>query len=77
MPKPLPHNTEFWRTAQKQKKNSIKYYERLTELAISMFEWKNLPESIDERFLELALFSDGMAVFFRDDELGDYLASCL
>lgn len=74
MPKPLPHNTEFWRTAQKQKKNSIKYYERLTELAISMFEWKNLPESIDERFLELALFSDGMAVFFRDDELGDYLA---
>ena len=27
------------------------YYNRLTELAISMFEWKNLPESVDPRFL--------------------------
>ena len=46
------------------------YLERLTELAISMFEWKDLPESIDPRFLELTLFSDGQAVFFKDDELG-------
>lgn len=50
------------------------YVERLTELAISMFEWKNLPDSIDERFLELALFSKGCAVFFKDEELDDYLA---
>ena len=50
------------------------YLERLTELAISMFEWKNLPESIDERFLEYILFSDGQAVFYKDKELGDYLA---
>lgn len=46
------------------------YLERLTELSISMFEWKNLPDTIDERFLELTLFSDGQAVFFKDDELG-------
>ena len=38
-----------------------------------MFEWKNLPDSIDPRFLELVLFSDGMAVFFKDEVLG-YLA---
>ena len=50
------------------------YLERLTELAISMFEWKNLPETIDERFLELILFTDGQAVFFKDEDLGDYLA---
>ena len=50
------------------------YLERLTELAISMFEWKNLPESIDERFLEYILFSDGQAVFYKDKELGEYLA---
>ena len=43
-------------------KNNItsQYYNRLTELAISMFEWKNLPESVDSRFLELTLFSDKM-----------------
>lgn len=51
----------------------LQYYNRLTELAISMFEWKNLPETIDPRFLELALFADGKAVFFKDDVIG-YLA---
>lgn len=49
------------------------YYNRLKELAISMFEWQNLPDTVDVRFLELSLFSTGMAVFFKDDELG-YLA---
>lgn len=50
------------------------YLDRLTELAISMFEWKNLPKQIDERFLELTLFTDGQIVFFKDNELDDYLA---
>lgn len=50
------------------------YYNRLTELGISMFEWKGLPDSIDPRFLELTLFSDGMAVFFKDDVMDKYLA---
>lgn len=45
------------------------YFNRLTELAISMFEYKNLPDSIDPRFLELTLFSDGQAVWFKDDVL--------
>lgn len=56
----------------------IQYAYRLMELSISMFEWKNLPEGVDERFLEMVLFTDGQAVFFKDDELGDYLAlQCL
>lgn len=45
------------------------YLERLTELAISMFEWKNLPDTCDERFLELTLFTNGYAVFFKDEDL--------
>lgn len=48
----------------------IQYVNRLTELSISMFEWKNLPDTIDARFLELALFNDGMAVFFKDEVMG-------
>lgn len=56
----------------------MQYAYRLMQLSISMFEWKNLPEGIDERFLEMVLFTDGHAVFFKDDELGDYLAlQCL
>lgn len=63
----------FWESARKNTNYYIQYYNRLTELAISMFEWKNLPDTIDPRFLELALFTDGMAVFFKDDAIG-YLA---
>lgn len=48
----------------------LQYVNRLTELSISMFEWKNLPSTIDARFLELALFNDGMAVFFQDEVMG-------
>ena len=49
------------------------YYFRLMELSMSMFEWINLPDSVDPRFLELCLFGEGQAVFFEDDVLG-YLA---
>lgn len=52
------------------------YLDRLTELALSMFEWKNLPEEIDERFLELTLFKDGKALFFYDDALGYLTLQC-
>ena len=64
---------EFWQSASFNNATFMQYYNRLVELAISMFEWKNLPETIDPRFLELALFGDGMAVFFEDKEIG-YLA---
>lgn len=47
------------------------YLNRLTELAICMFEWKNLPDSVDERYLELHLFENGCMVYFQDDILGD------
>lgn len=47
------------------------YYNRLKEIAISCIEWKNLPDSIDARFLELTLFEDGAGVYFNDDVLGN------
>lgn len=64
---------EFWQSASYNNATFMQYYNRLVELAISMFDWKNLPETIDARFLELALFADGMAVFFEDKTIG-YLA---
>ena len=58
------------RKAQKEaflqnQRTYLQYVNRLTELSISMFEWKNLPNTVDARFLELALFNDGMTVFLR------------
>ena len=46
------------------------YIDRLTELSISMFEWVNLPDTVDERFMEMTLFQNGSAVFFEDEVLG-------
>jgi hypothetical protein len=46
-------------------------YMRLTDLAISMYEWQGLPESVDERFLELTLLQFGVVLFVKDDVL-DY-----
>ena len=64
---------EFWCTDAINKGTYVQYYNRLTELSMVMFEWVNLPDSIDPRFLEMVLFRDGHAVFFRDEDLG-YLA---
>lgn len=47
------------------------YINRLTELAISMFEWKNLPDTIDSRYIELRLFMNGSVVYFNDDVIGN------
>ena len=55
----------------------LQYYNRLTELAISMFEWQNLPKTVDQRFLEMCLFSDGMCVFFEDEVLGYLGLKCM
>lgn len=63
----------FWESSWLNNRTYQHYYNRLTELAISMFEWQNLPDTVDARFLELSLFSNGMAIFFKDEELG-YLA---
>lgn len=62
----LRNNNEAW----------LLYFNRLMELSISMFEWINLPASIDERYLELTLFSDGQAVFFNDEVLGPLCLQC-
>lgn len=61
---------QFWESAAMNNGTYKQYYNRLVELGISMFEWKNLPDSVDTRFLELCLFVDGQAIFFYDEELG-------
>lgn len=60
---------EFWESTLSKSKAFTHYYNRLLELSISMFEWKNLPHEIDERYLEMLLFSRGHAIFFKDDDL--------
>lgn len=63
-------NNEFWGSLWDNSLDYQEYFNRLIELSVSMFEWKGLPDTVDPRFLELALFTDGRAVFFRDEVMG-------
>lgn len=53
------------------------YFNRLFELAINMFKWENLPVTVDERFLELALCEKGYCLYFNDDIMGNLALTCM
>ena len=67
---------QFWESGMTNNGTYLQYYNRLTELSTSMFEWENVPDTIDVRFLELVLFTDGQAVFFKDEEIGHLALRC-
>jgi len=52
------------------------YYDRLKLIALSLFEWENLPNSCNARFLELSLYMYGRALFFFDEKLGYLNMKC-
>lgn len=53
------------------------YLDLLTELSISSFEWINLPQTVDSRYMELALFTDGCLVYFNDEIIGNLCLNCI
>lgn len=61
---------EFWTPTISNEATFMQYFNRLCEISMSVFEWKNLPDSVDPRFMEMSLNSDGHAVFFKDDVMG-------
>ena len=69
-------NRQFWESALENNGSFVTYYNRLVELSVSMFKWKNLPDTIDPRYLELALYADGHVVFFKDEVLGELALRC-
>ncbi len=68
--------TFFGESLDLNKLTYMQYIRRLTELSTSMFEWKNVPESVDTRYLEMQLFYNGSAIYFNDDVMGDLCLSC-
>lgn len=47
-----------------------KYRDNLMQLGMAMFDWKNLPETCSERYIERTEYFKGATVFFKDDALG-------
>ena len=72
-----PRNRQFWESAKYNNATFQTYFDRLTELSISMFKWEGLPDTIDARFMELSLFGDGKAVFFYDEDIGYLALRCM
>ena len=46
------------------------YFYRLSLIALSIFKWDNLPNGINERWIEKYLFDIGECMFFKDPILG-------
>lgn len=65
-----------WPSAQINNQTYIDYYQRLMEFAINMFEWRNLPPTVDERFLELTLYEKGYCLYFNDEVVGNLALAC-
>lgn len=61
-----------------QLRNSIyqDYINRLTEIALNVFEWTDLPDTIDVRYMELQLLTRGYCLYFNDDILGNLCLPC-
>lgn len=49
------------------------WFNRLYNMAISRFEWLNLPDTCNEKFIEQVLFFNGFMVGYKDSALNSYL----
>lgn len=71
-----PVNREFIDTAWVNDATYWDYLERLKKVAMSMFEWVNLPESMNARYIEKSLYYHGSAALLYDETLGYINTNC-
>ena len=71
-----PNNLDFVDTAWVNDNTYWDYLMRLKKIATSMFEWVNLPDSCDARYLEKCLYYHGTAALLYDDILGYINTNC-
>lgn len=50
------------------------YIRILTELSVNRFKWIGLPDSVDQRFIELTLFNQALCIFYFEKKYDRYLA---
>lgn len=52
------------------------YLERFKKVALSVFEWVNLPKSMNAQWLERCLYYNGMATMLKDKNFGFINTNC-
>ena len=72
MPPTIMNNGKLNRDKENVYMNNMSYnlyLWRLLDIAMSVFEWKNLPKGVDPRMLEMWLCINGFCAFFYDEDL--------
>ena len=52
------------------------YFIRFCEMALNCYKWNNLPNSVNERYLEIGLLFNNQMCYFRDEVIGDLVLKC-
>lgn len=64
------NNLEFIDSALSNELTYYDYLDRMKTIVLSMFEWVNLPDSMNERYLEKCLYYKGVAGALDTDTMG-------
>lgn len=70
MGKQIRGHSQFKDTMLMNTRTYVDYVDRFKKVAVSLFDWKNLPPSMDARFLEKSLYYLGTAALLKDPERG-------
>ena len=72
----LRDNYKFTDSLKINNATYIDYLERLKKVALSVFEWVNLPPSMNARWLERSLYYMGQAALLKDKKYGFINTNC-
>ena len=70
------NNYKFIDSALLNDATYMDYLDRFKKVALSIFEWVNLPKSMNARWLEMCLFYKGQASLLKDKEYGFINTNC-
>ena len=76
MGKIKPKDIRFLDSALMNSQTYWDYVERFKKICFSMFEWVNLPESMNARYLEECLYYKGQASLLKDENFGFINTQC-
>lgn len=69
-------NYKFTDSMQLNDATYCDYLNRFRRIALSMFEWVNLPKTMNARYLEQCLFFNGQAALIKDEKYGFINTKC-
>ncbi|MBO7712818.1 MAG: hypothetical protein J6S85_04560 [Methanobrevibacter sp.] len=76
MGKIKPKDLRFLDSALMNSETYFDYVERFKKICLSMFEWSNLPDSMNARYLEECLYYKGQAALLKDELYGFINTQC-